>query len=520
MPSPSTDADPAPLPDVRDDDRPVLIGAGQLVQRDAEPREALEPLEMLERVACGAAEDAGVGGRALRDLDTVALVNAPVWRAGNQVRLLAERLGAHPSREYTTAIGGEVGVTAVNFALEKILAGEARLALVAGCNNLRTFFRAQQQGIELDWAAGGEGTPEILGDDRPGNSALEKHYGFDRPSQVYPAFENALRAARGLELDAHRAHMGRLMSRFTEVAAANPYAWFPTARSPEEIVSATPQNRMVAFPYTKYLNAVLNTDQAAALLMCSAGTALELGVAPEKLVYWWGGAAKDETAWFASERPSFAACPSMLDSGQGALDNAGVGVDDLDFLDFYSCFPVAVEMAALQLGIAEDDPRGLTVTGGLPYAGGPASAYCLHSLACMAERLREKPGSKGLVTGNGWYLTKHAASVWSSAPKPGAAPHARLPERLPSQAAGMETTPVEIAVEAQGAGTVEAYTVVYDRSGAPERGIVLGRIEDGRRFLAHTPDDRALLEAFVAEEQVGRQGRIDFSDERNRFDPS
>lgn len=507
------------MPDPNDDTRPVLIGAGQLVQRDAAPGEALEPLAMLEQVARAAAEDAGVSEKVLRDLDTVALVNPPAWRAGNPARLLAERIGSHPSREYTTAIGGEVGVSVANFLGERIAEGETRLALVAGCNNLRTFAKARQQGIELDWTVGGEGTPVKLGDDRPGNSKLERHYGFGTPPEIYPAFENALRAARGLDLATHRARMGRLMSRFTEVAAANPYAWFPTARSPEEIVAATPQNRMVAFPYTKYLNAVLNTDQAAAFLMCSAGTARRLGIAPDRLVHWWGGAARNEEAWFASERPSFAACPSMLDSGRAALNNAGVGIDEIDFLDFYSCFPVAVEMAAHQLGLDEDDPRGFTVTGGLPYAGGPASAYCLHSIACMADRLREKPGSKGFVTGNGWYLTKHSASVWSNEPKPGGLPHARLPERLPSQSASMETTPVEIAVEAAGVGTVEAYTALYDREGAPAKGIVLGRTEDGRRFLAHTPDDRELLESFVAEEQVGSRGQLRFADERNRFEP-
>jgi acetyl-CoA C-acetyltransferase len=208
----------------------------------------------------------------------------------------------------------------------------------------------------------------------------------------------------------------------------------------------------------------------------------------------------------------------MLDSSAGALANAGIGIDEIGHIDFYSCFPAAVEMACEMLGLDANDPRGFTVTGGLPYAGGPASAYTLHSLAAMVERLRDDPGSKGLVTGNGWYLTKHAASVWSSEPRPGDAPQAALPDPLPS--ADMEKTPASAVAEAAGRAVVETYTVLYDREGAPVRGIVLGRQADGQRFLANTPEDRSLLEAFVATEQIGREGTLSQRDGRNVFDPA
>jgi acetyl-CoA C-acetyltransferase len=170
------------------------------------------------------------------------------------------------------------------------------------------------------------------------------------------------------------------------------------------------------------------------------------------------------------------------------------------------------------LGLSQDDPRGFTVTGGLPYAGGPASAYTLLSLASMAERLRERPEARGLVTGNGWYMTKHAASIWSSQPKPGAAPLGTLQGDLASQ--GMEKAPVPVVSEAEGPGVIEAYTVLWGRDGAPERGIALGRLEDGRRFLANTPTDRALLEAFTAIEEVGRRGTLSHRDGHNVFEPA
>ncbi len=501
-----------------DDRAPVLVGVGQLVQRDAEPREAMDPLAMIERVTSDAAQDAGVGERVYGELDTIALVNLGIRMMKNPPRLVAERLGAAPRREYVSEIGGQIGVTLANFVAEKITRGEVRAALVASSNNMRTLAKARQQGIDLGWPSGGEGEPEMVGKYEPGNSELETEYGLARPSDIYPIFENALRAARGLDLEAHQRRVGALFSRFTEVAAANPYAWFPKYRSPEEIITATPENRMIAYPYTKYLNAVLNTDQAAAMLMMSAEAARSLGIPEDRWIYWWGGAHTQEEAWWASERPNFAQCPAMLDASLGALSNAGLSIDDIDLIDFYSCFPIAVEIAAAQLGIQEDDPRGFTVTGGLPYAGGPASAYCLHSLAAMAERLRERPGARGLVTGNGWYLTKHAASVWSTEPKPGALPSAQLSEQR--AATGMERAPTPVDPEARGSATIETYTVIYDRQGAPERGIVLGRSDEGKRFLANTPPDRDLLESFVAREQVGRTGQLTDRNGQTCFEPA
>jgi len=506
---------------VNDERTPIIVGVGQLVQHDVDLQEALEPLAMLEQVARLAADDAAGGERLLRDLDVIALVNFYAGRGmSNPNRLLGERLGSKASKEYVGEVGGQTGITLANFVAERITRGEARLALLAGSNNLRTIARAQRDGFELGWPTGGEGAPEQVGEFRPGNSKLEEEYGMLMPPDIYPLFENALRARRGLTLAEHRERMGRLMSPFTEVAAANPHAWFPTFRSPEELTTVTPRNRMIAFPYPKYLNAVLQTDQAAGLIVCSVAAARAHGIPEDRWVYWWGGAHTQEEAWWPSERPDFAQCPALLDATSAAMGNAGVSIDDVDEIDFYSCFPVAVAMACEMLGLDESDPRGFTVTGGLPYAGGPASAYCLHSLATMVENLRSGAGQKGLVTGNGWYLTKHAASVWSAGRKPGELPRNELPAPLASSARGMKTAPAPVTKAPEGKGVIEAYTVVYDRDGGPERGIVLGRTADDERFLANTPCDRSLLEDFVKIEEVGREGRLSQHEGKTVFDPA
>lgn len=498
--------------------RPVIVGVAQLVQRDAEPREAFEPLAMLSQLAREAADSCGAGARALAALDTVAVVPVMGWRAENPPRVLAEALGARPSREIVCGVGGELPIALLNELASGIAAGRSRIALLAGCNNLKTLRRSSKQGVKLDWKtqASRPGVPEVFRETLPGASERERHYGLAMPTDIYPIFENALRARWKLGLDEHRARMGQLFHPFTKVAAANPYAWFPVERSAEELVTVSDRNRMVGFPYTKYLNAVLETDQAAAVLLLSEAQARRLGVAEEHWVYWRGGADAIEEAWWASERPDFGECPAMKASQVRALERAGIGLDEIDRFDLYSCFPAAVGMACEMMDLAIDDPRGLTVTGGLPYFGGPGNNYTTHAIAQMATELREGRGVSGLVTGNGWYITKHSAAVLSTAPPEGALRAAGTALPL----GDMRTTPALVVDRASGRARVETYTVLFGRDSHPERGIVVGRLEDGTRFLANTPDDRDLLGELASREAIGRAGKVRHDGERNLFEPA
>lgn len=499
------------------DNTPIIVGSSQAVDRQATVERHTEPLAMLVKSTQQAAENAGITESALAGVDTVALVGVSGWNPQNAPDLLAEQLQAKPRHLYTTGIGGQMGVQLTNFIAEKILSGESEFATIGGCNNLRVLLQAIAQKVRLQWRRGGNGAPLQVGGDEPGNNDLENKYGLNNPTDIYPIFENALRAKMGLSLEQHQAYMGTLFSKFTEVAEKNPYAWFPTRRSAEELTTVTDTNRMIAWPYPKYLNAVLNTDQAATLIMMSAGKARKLGIPEENWVYWLGGANSQEEAWWSSERPSFTRCPAMKDTLFSALNNSASEMKGIDYIDFYSCFPVAVEMACEMSGLDINDRRGFTVTGGLPYAGGPASAYTLHSLATMVDKLRGRASEKGLVTGNGWYLTKHSAAVLSSDPHPVSQPKAGLVSNLPSR--DMETKPCEVNEKANGAATVEAYTVKYGRDGRPDKGIVLGRTDDGERFMSNTDKDKDFLLNFVSTEQVGSRGTVTFSEGNSLFTP-
>jgi acetyl-CoA C-acetyltransferase len=261
---------------------------------------------------------------------------------------------------------------------------------------------------------------------------------------------------------------------------------------------------MVGFPYPKLVNAIMEVDQSAGVILASEDKARELGVPEEKWVY-LHGCADAADLWYPLDRQDFHSSPAMRLTGKQALEMAGVTLADIDFIDLYSCFPVAVEIGAEELGLALDDPRGLTVTGGLPYAGGPGNNYAMHSIATMMARLRAKPGAYGLATANGWYLTKQSTGIYSTARPKG--PFERQDPAVLQRQIDALPHP-EVTETPGGAARIETYTVVHRREG-PFMGIVVGRDEADRRFVALTPNDPETLGRLEQGEQVGRTGRVE-----------
>jgi acetyl-CoA C-acetyltransferase len=440
---------------------PILVGVAQTVQRDADPADARGPVDMM--VDCGreAAADAGLPASALGTVDSLGVVDVLGGQYKDIGALLAERLGLHPTDIHRPPAGGNTPQYLVNRAAARIAGGESRVALIAGAEALATLARATQTRSQPAWAARDGVVAATKAPDFVGTAKWEIPYRFLLPASTYPHFETALRAHYGHSPEAHQLRLGELFSRFSEVAAANPYAWFRKARSAEEIATASPDNRFVGYPYTKYMNAHIRVDQGAALLMMSVARAKQLGVPASQWIYLHGcGDATDH--WYVIHRANLHSSPAIARIGRAALEMAGLGIEQVDFLDLYSCFPSAVEIGRDALGIGENDPRPLTVTGGLPYHGGPANNYVSHSIATMAQKLRDNPGATGLCTGLGWYITKHSIGIYSTRPIEGAWRRDE-PEQLQAEVDALPS--VEFEPDPSGAGTVESYTVIHGRGG-------------------------------------------------------
>lgn len=500
---------------------PVLVGVGQVTEKEPDLDRLSSPLDLMEQSTWLAVEDAGIPRERLADVDVLTVVRSFKESTRNSPAALARRVGASKARQWLTPNGGNMPQYLVNRYCEAIARGEMRFALLAGAEAIDNFRRLRKAGRPPDWEEPADTDAEYIFPEKQMWNDTERAHGLFIPAHAYPLYENGLRGHYGETIEGHQRTMGELFARFTEVAAEHPQAWYPIRRTAEEIATATPKNRFVSWPYTKYMNAMNQINQGASLLLMSAGFARELGIDESKWVYLHGCADANEL-WYVTDRENYYSSPAIRTMGQKAFEMAGRGVDDMDFIDLYSCFPSAVQIARDELGIAKDDPRSLTITGGLPFHGGAGNNYVMNSIASMVDRLRAHPGKFGLVTANGGYLTKHAAGIYSTAPSPlpsrGAVPWVREDPALYQRQIDVIDHP-PLAAEPNGAAGIETYTVIFGREGQPEVGIVVGRLENGHRFCAHVPKDAELLAAMTREDFLGRRGKVVAGEPVNVFTP-
>ncbi|BBY30115.1 acetyl-CoA acetyltransferase [Mycolicibacterium sediminis] len=470
---------------------PVLVGYGQVNQRDVDP--STEPVDLMESAARAAADP-----RVLEAVDSVRIVNLLSWRYRNPGLLLAQRIGASGAEGRYTSIGGNVPQSLVNQACLDIQAGRVDTVLIAGAETWRTRTRVKSAGEHLDWTMQDDSVPVPPGGDDEFLMAgeVEIRIKLDRPSYVYPMFEQAVRIDAGETPDAHRRRIGELWARFSEVAAGNEHAWSTEAVAAEDIWQPSEKNRMVSWPYTKLMNSNNMVDQGAALVLTSAENATRLGVPRDRWIFPYAGTDAHDT-YLIGERAEFHRSPAIRIAGRRALELAGVGIDDVDLVDVYSCFPSAVQVAARELGLPLDDPRRpLTVTGGLTFAGGPWNDYVSHSIATMAERLAAQPESVGLITANGGYLTKHSFGLYGAQPPTGEF-------RWQDVQSEVDAELTRVAEDDwAGTGTVETWTTPFTREGAPEKAFVAVRTPADTRALAVLTDPSDAL-ASVTEDIAG-----------------
>ena len=479
---------------------PVIVGVGQSIAR--EESDELSPLALMREASAAALADTAAGEIAKR-VQSVAVVECFSWPVPDPARALAAELGIEPAETVRTTIGGNSPLALLADVCERIAGGELGCALLAGGEAMTPFMHAARGGDPPDWPKQDEGTEpnRLVGTDRPGNHAAEMAAALIAPLSYYPLFENAVRGSAGRTVEEQTDRIGRLWARLAAVAADNPYAWTRDAPSAETIATPSEDNRMAAFPYTKLLTANIQVNQGAAAVVCSAEVAEAAGVPRERWVFVRSSAGAHDH-WFAGERERLDGSPAIAATGRAALAGAGLGVDDLAHLDLYSCFPSAVEIAAAELGLdLEADSRPPTVTGGLTFAGGPVNNYCSHSVAAMTERLRETGGS-GLLTGLGWYVTKHTHTVLSAEPPDNSFSHRDVQaevDALPKR---------EFADAVRGSAEIETYTSLYQRDGTPSVGIISALLEDGSRAFAKS-SDQSTLEALLSEDPLGETVELD-----------
>jgi acetyl-CoA C-acetyltransferase len=488
-------------------ERAVVVGVGQVRNRpglDAKEWNPLEPAKLMAIALERAAADAGKP-ELLALADFAGVIPPLAWAYDDLPARVAELCGAKPRESEELPGGGEGPILLLNQVANRIAAGEIQIALLCGAEAVYSRRKARADGVPLSgWTQGGDHLPAFLLKMKPFANALEQRHGVRNPVDMYPVYENALRARAGRSIEAHQRHVAALLARYSEVAALNPLSWFPEPRTAEQIYTVDARNRWIGFPYPKFMNAIMEVDQGAAAIVMSESAADRFGIAREKRVHFLGGASAQD-GWSAAERVDLASSPAMAAIVRQVQAHAALGISDVELFDLYSCFPCAVEFALDALGLGTTDPRPPTQTGGLAHHGGPGNNYAMHGLANTVLRLRAGAGRVGWVSGLGMSATKHAMVVLSTDARRIAAADCRSSKvTLPKdQFAG----PAQVDAP-EGPAEVESYTVRFDRENRPEQSMLYLRLPDGRRSLAHGEKSDALYRLLLEVEGVGVRGRV------------
>jgi acetyl-CoA C-acetyltransferase len=503
---------------------PVIVGVGEVRETVPQDLATASSVTTLAAVAAQRAlQDAGPARAiaaamdhlvAVRTLaDTAAMYENGVGLVANMPRAIASRIGCNPRRAVYDIAGGQSPQHLVGEFAHLISQGGASIVLLVGTEALATIRRAMRTKTRLDWHddAGGQCEDRGAGLDgivTPGQLGND----LTAAGPVYALLENARRHRLGLDRKAYCAEIGRMLAPFSRTAAQHHCAFFPRAYAAAEIVEVSPDNPLLFEPYTKAMMAKDGVNQSAAVVMMSVERARELGIDEARWIYPRSHCSLQDRP--ALERPRLDQSVAMRSAYGAALERAGINARDLAVMDLYSCFPIAIFEACTALGIATDDPRGLTVTGGLPYFGGPGSNYSMHAIVNVVTRLRQTPGGYGLVGANGGFLSKHAVGVYSACPpeKPGVTVTDGELQALVDD----QSWPPEQATY-DGTAVIESHTVAL-ASGQPQRGFIIGRAASGSRFFAATdPDDRDTPQRLLGGEFVGERAAVKSTGACSRF---
>lgn len=485
------------------DQIPVIFAIGEQTFRPVSLAESMDPVSLMSRAIDAAEDDCGVAFAA--DADSIDVVSQYSWHYRDAGQALVDQRGIAPKRVYYAPAGGESPIRLIHEAAIRISRGESRVAIVVGGESQHSVTAAERSGFTLPWPPREEELqPRLSAEDIFLPISLK--YGLVQPVILYPFYENAAAAAWYQSPREALAESGELWSGYSEVAVRNPYSWAHEALSPETITTPTADNRIIAWPYTKRMVANPSVNQSAAVGIASLAWARAHGIPEDRLVYIVDGVAAIEPRDIL-QRDQF--CSSHAQDVVLEEIARAAGPEGFAHQELYSCFPIVPKLARRRLGLAPD--AEMTVTGGLPYFGAPLNNYMTHAACAMVRKLRAD-GERGLLYGQGEFLTKHHALLLSARPMDSLP---RADYNLTSIADARRGPCPSLVENVTGEARIETFTVVHGRDGAPAMGIVILITSDGCRTLAHVPasdvDMMARLES-LAVSPIGLTGQIKLVD--------
>lgn len=491
------------------DSTPIIVGAAQFSEAlNPEAPTLSSPIQLAAAASKLALADAG-NTCAASDIDCIAMVRmfsdtAPAWRSpfgrsSNPPESLARLIGATPTQRIYSAASGTQPLELLAELMSAIYRGDAQLALLSGCEAIANQRYAVRNNITLNWEDHIDLPMDERKDTTRSHTPQEIAAKLYLPVDYFALMENLRAHQRGHDLAATEKAMAKLLASFSQVAAKNPHAVRHQQLDEKAIASPDNGNYALNIPYRKLQIAQDAVNQSSALLLTSVGHARKLGIDPAKWIFVQAYSEGQDRC--LTERIDPARSQAMKTVLENVVEQSGFSPQDDKLIDIYSCFPSAVEAVCEVLDLPTDGSRALTVTGGLPYFGGPGNNYCSHAIAEMVTKLRGTTQS-GLITANGSAMIKHAAVVLGCTPGETAPDWAKDNFNV----IGVQNIPQVEYCDTPEKGKVLTYTLIYDRKGA-DRVVLLAETADGKRFIAGSEDEAVCAEVAAAS-PIGRSIQV------------
>lgn len=479
------------------DNTPILVGVGAIQQKETDINIAKEPIALMIDAVNAALEDCQ-NPQIARDIEVITVPKG-MWSYSNPAALIAEAINAAQCHT-ELADFGILQQSNIAVACQRIADGELQVAMVVGGEAKYRQLLGHKQGIEVFETPQTDSKPDtFLQPEAELWSEIESNTGLGMAVGYYALLESAICFGQGLSMDAHRDAIAKRYARFSEIATANPDGWADQTIDAASIRNASEKNKMLAFPYTKHLNSQWNVDQACALLFCSVAKARAMGIPESQWVYPLASTESNQIV-NVSQRPDLSQSAAAKIAGQRALAVTGLDINAIDFIELYSCFPAAVNLVVQALNIPAD--RDLTLTGGMPFGGGPLNNFCLQGTVKMAQTLRQQPGTIGLISCVSGMFTKQGFGLWSA----GEYKQPFVFEDVSDAVAAAEPAVPLIAPEV-GEVAIVAATVLYE-GGQAKKLVAVCEYANGKRTVSYN-EQTVAVDLALANNLVEHRASID-----------
>ena len=469
--------------------KPVVIGLG-ITQQKGSYAELDEALFLMEKVAMRAINDCG--NSKIKDFIDVIDIPKGFWRYRDPGKWIAEKNNFSNAKTSVNKIG-VLQQHLINNTCNKIIKGEIRAGLILGGESRAKMIAALKEGVEYKEMELSTNPDQYV-------KAKDDLYGEGEAEALglmavgyYAVMESAMRKSKSLTLKEHEDYLGSMYAEFSEIASKNQYAASDKSISKDQIMLANNDNKPMAYPYNKYHCTSWNVSQASAILICEEELADQLNISKQKRIY---PMASSETNHMIAliQRPSLISSAGLKLASEKINEVVDENSINLDFIDLYSCFPVAVQQFENVLNLNTKISK--TITGAMPFAGGPLNNYMLHATVQALLKLRNQSGNS-LITGVSGMMTKQSFCLWSSEYQ---IPFYHVDVTKKAQ---QLDKPIPISKAKHGNGIVIGYTVLYEGT-QPSLGVFYIEDSQGERKVV-TSQDKEIISSMREKEWIEKE---------------